>query len=341
MFDYTQLAFAFGKPQSIGSIKQSPDDFKVDELLGFELSGEGEHQFLLIEKRGLNTEELIKSLARLTGYLEKNISCAGLKDRQAVTRQWISIHCPGHAIDNANELCGNGWRVIESNRHIKKLKTGALIGNKFRLVIRDIVGKEDIEARLQRIKQYGVPNYFGNQRFGFDGQNVIKAKSMLLDGVKIKNRFLRGMYYSAARSFLFNLILSERIKIGAWNKALPGDIMQLGGKNSIFPIEIPDDLIHSRVQSFDISPASPLWGRGRDSADGEALIVQQQALAGFDDWCHALEQHGLERGWRALMLAVNHLTWQWQNDTVLSLSFTLTSGSYATSVIRELLDLRD
>jgi tRNA pseudouridine13 synthase len=336
MFDYTTLAYAYGKPVGVGSIKNSPDDFKVDEILGFDLSGEGEHLFLLVEKRGLNTEELVKKIASATNYSEKHISYAGIKDRQAVTRQWLSIHCPGQEIPDVNTLAGEEWRVIESKRHLKKLKTGALEGNAFQLTIRDIVGIDEIEKRLQQIKRHGVPNYFGSQRFGYDGQNLIKAKRLLIDGIKTKNRFLRGIYYSTARSFLFNLILSERIKQDAWDKALPGDVMQLGGKNSIFTIDEVDDIIQERVKSFDISPAAPLWGLGKELVSDKALIIQQNALAGFEAFCVALEQHKLERAYRALMLKPEEMSWEWQND-LLVLKFNLQAGSYATSVMREVL----
>lgn len=321
-----------------GSIKNCPDDFKVNEILGFELSGEGEHLYLFIEKRGLNTEELVKQLAIQTGCSTKDISYAGIKDRQAVTRQWIGIHCPGKHIADADSLAGEGWHVITSKRHLKKLKKGALSGNAFELMVRDVHGIEDIEHRLNLIQQFGVPNYFGAQRFGYEGSNLVKAQRLLFDGVKVKNRFLRGMYYSAARSFLFNMILSERIVQESWNKPVSGDVMQLAGKNSLFPIEIPDELIRARVLSFDISPAVPLWGVGVELASGEALCIQKQALAEYHSWCLALESHKLERSYRAQVLQVNKLSWEWRDGTLM-LAFTLTAGSYATSVIRELLAL--
>jgi tRNA pseudouridine13 synthase len=128
MFDMNTLSYAYGKPQVLARFKACEDDFKVDEILGFALSGLGEHQFLRIEKRGLNTEELVKRVARALDKSIKQISYAGLKDRNAVTTQWLSVHCPGETIANVNELIGDGWRVIESGRHLKKLKVGGLIG---------------------------------------------------------------------------------------------------------------------------------------------------------------------------------------------------------------------
>ena len=338
MFDVNELAFAYGRPEVSGVFKASADDFKVDEILGFELSGEGEHQFLRIEKRGLNTEELVKRLAICVGKPAKSISYAGLKDRQALTTQWLSVHCPGEIIPDANVLHGEGWRVIESNRHLKKLKTGALAGNKFTLVVRDIVDYDAVETRLGLIKDGGVPNYFGPQRFGHNGQNIARAEAVLLNGLRVKDRFLRGIYYSAARSFLYNRILSLRVASHTWNKAVSGDVMQLAGKHSIFPIVIPDDTIHARVESHDLSSASLLWGKGDTLVSAEALTFQQDALHGFESWCTALESHGLERAYRAHVLRVDNLLWQWQ-DGELTLSFELTAGAYATSVLRELITL--
>jgi tRNA pseudouridine13 synthase len=338
MFNVEALPFAYGAPLQSGTIKASPEDFKVEEILGFELTGEGEHHFLRIEKRGLNTDELVKALARTVGKSEKLISYAGLKDRQALTTQWLCIHCPGEELKGLNSLEGPGWRVLESKRHLKKLKTGALAANDFTLTLRELTDRLPLEGRLEQIKSFGVPNYFGPQRFGYEGQNLVKAEAVLLQGTKIKNRFLRGIYYSAARSFLFNLILAARVNSGNWNQALAGDVMQLAGTNSIFSIETPDEIIQERLAKFDISPAAPLWGRGLEKASLDALILQDAILAKYKPWCDALEQHGLERAYRPLMLTVERLEWYWLNDSTLVLNFRLAPGSYATSVVRELIN---
>lgn len=338
MFDYLDLPYANAPPASSGTIKTSPDDFKVHEILGFELTDEGEHLFLYIEKRGLNTEELVKSLARQLGKSEKLFSYAGLKDRQAVTRQWICMHCPNEDIDGIQTLEGHGWRVLESRRHLKKLKKGALKANAFELVIRDIEGIEAVESRLQQIQASGVPNYFGPQRFGFNGQNIERAHRMLTAGYKVKDRFLRGIYYSTARAFLFNKILSERVRQGSWNHAIAGDVMQLSGSHSIFSIEKPDDLILSRVKDLDISPAAVLWGRGEEKVSLDSLALQQAILDPYQPWCAGLESQGLERAYRAQRLLVQNLSWFWQ-ERVLTLHFELTAGSFATAVVRELMVL--
>lgn len=335
MFDYTNLAYAYGQPLSTGNIKTTPEDFKVDEILGFEPTGEGEHLFLLIEKRGINTEELVKELATLTNLSPKLISYAGLKDRQALTTQWVGLHCPGQDIPEANSFSGKGWRVIESKRHSKKLKTGGLSGNAFQLILRDVKPDEALEKRLHHIQTLGVPNYFGNQRFGYGGQNLMKAQRLLEGGYKIKDRFLRGMYYSAARSFLFNCILSERVKQNNWNQALAGDVMQLGGTKSVFTLETPDDVIKKRVEEFDISPAGVLWGYGENKATAQALAIQQEMLLPYEKWCDGLIKQKLELAYRPFILQVKDLAWQREDDNLL-VKFKLPAGSYATSVVREL-----
>jgi len=339
MFNYSNLAYAYGQPEAHGQLKNSPEDFIVEEQLGFSLTGEGEHLFLFIEKRGLNTEEVIKSLARLLQRPAKTISYAGLKDRQATTRQWISIHCPGEVIENPDSLMAEGWRVLNSSRHNKKLKTGALSANTFQLVIRDIDLIDRVNLRLEQVKRFGVPNYFGEQRFGYQGQNLVKAQQLLLENVKIKDRFLRGMYYSAARSLLFNLILSKRIEKQLWNKAIAGDVMQLSGTHSIFTAAEIDEEIIQRVNDMDLSPAAPLWGKGEEKACGEAQALQQSVLHDYQSWCDALERHDLQRAYRSLRLPVGDFSWQW-SDNHLTMQFTLVAGSYATSVVRELVDVR-
>lgn len=340
MYTLDHLGFAYGKPKASGEFKATPEDFQVSERIGFDLTGSGEHQFLKIEKRGITTEELIKSLSKRLNKPIKNISYAGLKDRQALTTQWISIHCPGEELTDVHLLQDTHWRVIESARHLKKLKIGALCGNQFSIVLRHINHSEDLENRLYQIQKEGVPNYFGAQRFGHEGRNVIKAEEMLIQNKKIKDRFLRSIYYSAARSFLYNQILSERVQHQNWNKAVSGDVMQLSGTHSIFEIEIPDDMIRSRIVNHDISPASVLWGAGKERVQLEALDLQKKSFSGFEAWCEALEQHGLERAYRAQILYTQDLTWEWQDAHTLHLNFELPPGAYATSVLRELIDLR-
>jgi len=341
MIAVSELSFAYSTPESFGSIKEHPEDFIVEEKLHFELEGEGEHLYLYIEKVGLNTEELVKEVAKSICKPIKSIAYAGLKDRHAKTRQWLSVHCPGEQLPDVDTLHGHGWHVMETARHRKKLKRGALSENSFTILLRNVDFPDDIEKRLHLIKQSAVPNYFGPQRFGHQGQNVLKAKKILLDGDKVKNRFLRGMYLSAARSYLFNLIICKRVQLDNWNQAVSGDVMQLNGTNSIFTIDSADEVIQNRVLKQDIFPAAPLWGVGEEKAKNEALCIQQSALESYEPWQHALEQKKLQKSYRPLVLPVKDLCWQWQSKNELILQFKLPSGAYATSVLRELIQVRE
>ncbi|KTD45312.1 hydrogenase [Legionella quinlivanii] len=331
------LAYAYGQPASRGILKQYPEDFIVNEILGFDLTGEGEHLFLFIEKRTINTEDVAREIARELKLSPRAVSYAGLKDRQALTRQWFSIHLPGKNNLNIELPQGEQWKILNTQRHNKKLKTGALDGNQFQLILRDIHIEDKIEERLAAIAANGVPNYFGEQRFGNNGQNLYKAEQLLFADMKVKNPFLKGMYYSAARAYLFNRILDYRIGKGNWNQAVAGDVMQLAGTHSVFHCDSPDEIIQQRIKAFDISPAGALWGGGNNRVTDSALALQQEALADLLSWCEALEAHKLEIAYRAFILQVKDMRWEWLSEKELFLEFALTSGSYATSVIRELL----
>lgn len=337
MNDFTNLHYAYGKPQTRGEMKQLPEDFTVHESLGFTLTGEGEHQFLYIEKNQANTEEVAKELAHLFAKPLRAVSYAGLKDKHAVTRQWFSIHCPGEKRDDALHLSGANWHVVDAKRHNRKLRTGALAGNQFYLRVKNINYQDEVEEKLVRIKTTGVPNYFGSQRFGNGGNNLLKAEQLLMGGRQVKNSFLRGMYYSAARAFLFNKILSLRVFHNNWNKALPGDVFQLAGTQSIFTVDaLPDDTIANRIRTFDIAPTAVLWGQGEMRQQDEAANLQMNALTPYENWCHALENHKLVLAYRPLIMAVHQLEWQWQDNNLL-LQFYLRRGCYATSLLRELI----
>jgi len=328
-----QLNFAYGAPTACGQIKQSPEDFCVEEALGFELTGEGEHLFLYIEKKLLNTEDMVRIIATSLDLPPNTIAYAGLKDKFATTSQWFSLHLPG--LDNPNLDCLNtdNHRVLKAMRHNKKLRIGALKENHFKIKIHQLTDEQnELQQRIALVKAHGVPNYFGPQRFGHNGNNLQRAKEVLLENKKIKNRHLRGIYYSAARSFLFNEIVSLRVKEACWNRPLSGDVMMLAGSHSIFPIDLIDEQIEKRISEHDIFPAAPLWGRGKEIGSEQALLTQQQALSPWLDWCIALEEKGLERAYRAMVLVPDTL--QFKDDLF---TFSLPPGTYATTVLRELL----
>ncbi len=326
------LNFAYGSPEARGIIKANPLDFCVEEELGFELTGEGEHLFLLIEKTLLNTEDMVKIISKSFNLPQKAISYAGLKDKYAKTTQWFSLHLPGIDNPSLNDFNADNYRILKAQRHNKKLKIGALKGNHFIIRISDFVYDEkELMGRIELVQAHGVPNYFGPQRFGHQGNNLERAKEVLFENKKIKNRHLRGIYYSAARSFLFNQILSGRVEAMNWNRPVDGDLMMLAGTHSIFAIDTVDAEIKRRIDEHDIFPAAPLWGTGKELLSKDALNYQELALNPWREWCASLEKHGLQKLYRSMVLIPKDLNFN--NDIF---SFSLPTGAYATTVLREL-----
>lgn len=336
------LAFHLGAPDVRAVLRRSPDDFQVDEVSGFELSGEGEHAFLHIRKRQLNTDDVVKRIARLAGVQQKDIGIAGMKDRNAVTTQWFSVWLPGQADPDWQLLNDNFITVLQSQRHQQKLRRGALKENRFVITLTDVQGDhQTLEQRLQNIRENGVPNYFGEQRFGRDEANLSRAADMFARRIKVKNRQLRSLYLSSARSLLFNLVLSKRVADGSWQQALPGDVMMLNGSRSFFPVDEIDDTIARRVREFDIHASGPLWGRGQLPVAGEVAQLELGVAGEQTLFCEGLENAGLKQERRALRLLPRELDWQWLDDGTLQLRFGLPSGTYATSVLRECIDYRE
>ncbi|VFT35279.1 tRNA pseudouridine synthase D [Pseudomonas aeruginosa] len=192
-------------------LKAVAEDFQVDEVLDIPLSGEGEHLWLWVEKRGLNTEEAARRLGRAAGVQQKNVSYAGLKDRQALTRQWFSLHLPGKADPDLGAAEGADLRILRRTRHSRKLQRGAHAANGFTLRLTGLRAERALlDARLERIAADGVPNYFGLQRFGHGGGNLVDARSCAEQDLLPANRNLRSRFLSAGRSYLFNRLLAER-----------------------------------------------------------------------------------------------------------------------------------
>ena len=223
------LPYAYGKPAASGRIKTHPDDFRVDELLAFTPSQDGEHVYLQIEKVGENTEYTARQLARFADVPSLDIGYAGLKDRQGRTRQWFSIRFPRNAEPDWSLFATPTVCIVQTARHRSKLKRGDLAGNRFDLTIRDLTGPlAEIDRRITLIAEGGVPNYFGPQRFGKGGGNLESARDLLFGTLKVRDRHLRGLYLSAARSELFNRILSLRVERGLWNRPTEGDWLMTG-----------------------------------------------------------------------------------------------------------------
>ncbi|PSJ46577.1 tRNA pseudouridine(13) synthase TruD [Zobellella endophytica] len=330
--------YLHGQPDYRGRLKAAPEDFIVREDLGFEPGGEGEHILLHVRKRGQNTQWVARELARLAGVAQRDVTWAGLKDRHAVTEQWFGVHLPGKDMPDFSPLENDDVQILAIARHHKKLKTGALRGNWFELRITGLEGEGDLDARLAAIAARGVPNYYGDQRFGRDYGNLEQARAMF-GGRRIKDRNKRSLFLSSARSYLFNLAASHRLVAGLGEQLLDGDCVMLAGSQSFFTLgeDNPlDEVMLARFATGDIRPSAPLWGRGRLPSQEAAAELELAALAGQDELCAGLEANGLKQERRALLLKPERMDWQRQ-EQVLRLSFWLPAGSYATSVVRELI----
>ena len=322
-------------------LRTVPEDFWVDEILGFSPSGQGEHLFVRIRKRERTTDQVAGFLARAVGVARGAVSYAGMKDKRAVTQQWFSVHLPGRMIDLPLGEFGPGIEVLETRRHDKKLRRGVLRGNRFRLRLREVDAPAvAVSARLGQIARYGVPNYFGEQRFGRDGDNVEQARAMLAGRLRPRDRSLRGILLSAARSHLFNQVLAERLRQGNWACAIAGDLLMLDGRNSLFPVESIDDVIRRRVLALEIHPTGPLSGRGGPATSAAAAALEQQILASDPELVEGLVAAGLEGARRALRLRIAELGWWFPAPGEVELSFALAAGAYATCVVRELFEER-
>jgi tRNA pseudouridine13 synthase len=328
------LPYAHGGPSLRGMLRASPEDFFVDEDLGFEPEGSGEHAFVRVEKRAANTEWIARQLARHAGVEPRAVSFAGMKDRHAVARQTFSVHLPGKADPDWNALDGSELRILGVARHRRKLQRGALRGNAFRLVLRDVAG--DIAAAAltaDAIRDRGVPNYFGEQRFGREGGNVEQARAMFA-GRRVQ-RHERGLLLSAARAHVFNGVLAERVRRGSWNVAVDGDVWMLAGTQSIFGPEPVSDVLRERLAAGDIAPTGPMWGRGDLRTQGAAAHIEAAVAAQYEDFARGLEAAGLAQERRALVLQCPDFAFVPLSDSAIEVSFRLGKGSYATAVLRE------
>jgi len=340
----TQLPYAFGGPPLRGVLRSAPEDFVVDEDLGFVADGAGEHAFLRVEKRGANTEWVARQLARYAGVAVNAVSYAGLKDRHALTRQTFSVHLPGKPDPDWSALAHAEFRVLDAARHRRKLQRGTLAGNTFRIVVRQADGDRDaVEQRLAAIRASGVPNYFGEQRFGHDDGNLARARALFAApaqgrGPRHVRHEERGLLLSAARSHIFNAVLAERVQARTWNQALAGDVFMLSGSRSIFGPEPVKPVLRERVLGGDVSPTGPLWGEGELRSSDAVAALERAAAERHDDLATGLAGAGLRQERRALVLRPAHLEARWQSPCDLELSFSLSKGSYATVVLREFVD---
>jgi tRNA pseudouridine13 synthase len=331
------LPFAHGGAPLSGILRSEPEDFRVDEELGFEPSGEGEHAFLIVEKIGANTEWVARQLAAAAGVAPLAVGFCGLKDRHASTRQAFSVQLPGRVDPDWGALAIDGVRVLSATRHNRKLKRGAHRGNRFSIRLRETRGdRAAADACLAMIRERGVPNYFGEQRFGNDGRNRALAEA-LFAGRRMP-RAQRGFALSAARSELFNAVLAARVRDGSWQRGLDGEVWMLAGSHAIFGPEPWSEELARRLDAFDIDPTGPLWGAGELRSDGIVREIELGAIEALASLARGLEREDLSQQRRALRLRADGLQWEWEATDRVRLDFRLPSGTFATAVLREVCD---
>ena len=342
---FSELARAFGEPPLAGRLRVAPEDFRVEEDLGFAPGGSGAHHWLLVRKTGCTTPFAARRLAERYAVPERDVGFSGLKDRHAVAAQWFSVPArPGGSEPEPAEVC-SGVRILRAERGPKKLRRGVHARNRFAILVREAGGDRNAFARrLARVTREGVPSYFGSQRFGRDGGNVAAAARMLEGRTRRGPRLQRGLYLSAARALLFNRVLDRRVAAGEWNAWIPGDAIVIAGRlRALAPGAAPREggTAADWVAGCRAHPTGPLWGRGSSGeVASEALARERDALAGCGGWQSGLESAGLEPARRALRVMPTRVEWEETPEGGIVVRFSLPRGAFATAVIRELVHER-
>ncbi len=327
-----------------GTIRCKPEDFQVTELNDIELSGEGEHLWLYIQKTSNNSIWVSKQLANVCQVPQKQVAFAGQKDRHAITKQWFSVQLP--KISNPDKIqsaLGEGIHIIKSAKHARKIKTGQLDANAFEIVIRGIAGdKSQIETNLNIIKASGVPNYFGSQRFGHNMGNIAKCQDWFAGKNKVKSRNLKSLLISTARSHIFNLIVAKRIEQNTWDKCINGDILQLNKSHSWFPsADASSDEIKKRLKEFDIHLTAAMWGEDAVQSQDKCAQLENSIAKEFPIYQQGFEKFRLKQDRRAMRICPLNFKYSWQDASSLQLNFKLLPGAYATGIMREIMAIND
>jgi tRNA pseudouridine13 synthase len=333
-----QVPCALGVAPVSGRLRAVADDFRVDEVLGFEPDGAGAHVLLSVEKRDANSGWVAAQLARHAGVGVREVGFSGHKDRHALTTQAFTVPmAQAAAIAPCLEWQGEGYRVIAAQRHARKLRPGSHRANRFAIRVRELQGDvATLVARLGEIAARGVPNYFGPQRFGREGNNVLRALTWAHGGPGPRDRAQRSFVLSAARSYLFNVVLGARVQRGDWDQVLPGEAVMLDGRRSFFSAAEIDETLLARCRAMDVHPSGPLPGRGESAAMMDALGIETEALADHGALIALLASERLEHERRSLRLPVREASWE-LDDAGLLVRFTLPRGTFATAVMHELL----
>ncbi len=301
---------AYGALTATANFRAQPEDFQVDEELGYVPSGSGEHVFLHVCKRGENTAWVAGKIAELAGVNVTDVGYCGRKDRHAVTAQWFSVYLPKAPEPDWTLLNTESIQLLSVSRHQTKLRRGEHQQNNFVIRLREVQtdDRSILQQKIDSVFTQGVPNYFGEQRFGLGGNNLQEAEAILVDGKRYRDKQKRGLMLSAARSYLFNQVLAARVLAKNWANQIEGEINP--------------------------SPSGPLWGRGRPLVSGALLELEQNALADWAAWCDGLEHAGLSQERRALQLMPRNARSVWEGDDLI-LYFSLDAGEFATAILHE------
>ena len=310
---------ALGGAAIRADFRTEPEDFVVDELAAPEPApapGESEHVLVQVRKRGANTGYVAQQLAQLAGVQSKDVGYYGLKDRHAVTTQWFSVWLAQKPEPDWQRVNDEEISVLQHFRGLRKLRRGEHLGNRFQIRLRNVQGDRDAAEGVLAKVPAGVPNYFGEQRFGHNGGNLDLVNRIVADEEAGKRRRIprnqKAFAMSAARSWLFNQVLAARVEQGNWLQVIAGEPEEAG--------------------------SGPLWGRGRNPASDEQLALEQEAMAPWKPWCDWLEHCGLSQERRGLVLQPQGFQARWEGDDLI-LNFALPPGTFATAVLREVAEL--
>ena len=333
-------AYLHGQPNLSARFREHAEDFKGVEQLHVGDDEAGEHQWLWVYKKGANTTFVARQLAEFAGVSEREVSYSGLKDRHAETWQWFSVQLPGKPLLDWQQLQHPEFRVERAVQQSKKLKTGYHRANEFCLTLRDVSDVTALAARWQRICAHGVPNYFGEQRFGHNGQNLTKGLAWIggeMSGKQLKKlrRPQQSLLLSAVRSALFNAIVSARIEADRMQPEVH-DFMLLAGSRSFFQVETVDETLLARWESGDIALSAPLAGGWREPWEQHLSPLEYEHLQRYETILSGLKRQRVDLGRRAVLLQPQYTSFAELNANTVQLKFTLERGSFATSVLREL-----
>lgn len=328
--------FTADLPGAGGRIRVRNEDFEVDEVPSYEPVGSGDHLYLWVEKRGMAPEFFARTIAQKLGISPGAVGTAGLKDRHAITRQWVSV--PKECAENIARLDGDAMRVLKTGLHTNKLKPGHLRGNRFRILIREANRQAPIETILDRIRTQGLPNYYGPQRFGREGSTVELGWQCLAGKAPRRIRpFLFRFALSAVQSLLFNDYLSRRVRDGLFRKVIAGDVMAKWPLGGMFVAREVETEQH-RFDARETVTAGPMYGKRTYPAEAlaaerESAVLRDNNLSpasfgGFGKLVLGTRRHNL--------IYLDDLAANWEAEG-LRLTFTLPAGSYATVLLAEVM----